>query len=185
MKKIVTGSILALSFSLAANAQDATENTAQEMVKEPLPIDEATSTLPVEEFAPTLTPTAVTTLEDAKAFAEIEFLRADLDANGQVSIDEFAGYLSTVNAVAVPAIDPTQASTGSSELAEQGGIEPVVQSPEEAFATISENDEIITKDEMIASREKSFEKADQDGDALLNDEEKETFAALILARDVS
>ena len=177
MKNFAITAVLIMSFTASA--------TAQEMTKEPVLVDETAEELINKKTEPTLTPTAITTIEDAKAFAEMEFLRADVDSDGQVSIDEFTSYLSITNATAIPAISSTKASGSEIHISTQTNITHTPHSPEEAFAKISANDEIITKDEMIASREQSFEKADEDGDALLDDQEKETFAALVSAHKQS
>jgi len=130
----------------------------------------------------------VTTRDDARLFAEAEFKQADLDLNGKISKDEFLAYaaakvtLATNDAdEATGATEPQTASMGIEPEGDADSIEAAAETaatPEEQFAELANGDKKITKDELIESRIANFDEADINKDEMLDDEERQQFAAL-------
>ena len=144
--------------------------------------NEETAVQSAEEGATIVDATQVETRDDAKLYAESEFLLADLDQNGKVDKTEFLAYA----AMHAPLADPlTEPSDGASIHAEGDADVAADASAEEEFDKISKGDEEITEDHMVETRVAQFDEADVNDDEKLDETERQTFATLTKAPTTS
>jgi len=163
----IIGSALTLSLTTIAIAQDMAEQSKSDRLDIPSVTTEQSNVL---------SPTLVNTKDDARIFAEKEFLKADVNTDNAVNIEEFTDYLSALSTSIEPIIEASNTSAT---------ISVTRPTPDQIFAEISKGDNEISKDEMVESRTASFDAADKDGDSVLNETEKQSFAALVLAKKAS
>ena len=109
-------------------------------------------------------PIDVTTREDAAKLADLQFDLADVNADGAIDAEEFAAFV---------AVASRTESAATLEKAEKSDA---------AFAAIAKADKLISKEELIEARAKSFDAADADGSKSLDPLEQQRFAALVAAK---
>ncbi len=193
----MTASALALAAS-AAFAQedgaatvdvDATAKAANEIA-----VDAAEET---GVKATILQASSVSTKDDAKLFAEAEFVQADLNNDGQVDKMEFLAYAAVRAPLETADPETDTQVTAEAEVEAQGDADPdmksvtepatasaemiaeeIPQTAEEQFAKISKGDETITQDEIVEARLAQFDAADADDDETLSEEERASFETL-------
>ena len=117
----------------------------------------------------------VQTRDEAKLFAESEFMQADLNADGKIDKSEFLAYASVHTPINDPALTPTDEMADAGEVAEAPKAEITA---DQAFAEISKGDEAISETEMVETRIAQFDEADADKDEKLNESERQQFASL-------
>jgi hypothetical protein len=110
-----------------------------------------------------MTPADVTTKDDAKKLAEVEFKLADANGDGAIDAAEFASYAALT-------------------AKKQGVQSETAPPPDSAFAAIAKGDTNISKEELADARGKSFDAADANKDKILDPLEQSKFAALIAVK---
>ena len=118
---------------------------------------------PAEAVDP-IKPAEVATREDAAKLADWQFELADVNADGAIDAEEFAAF------VAVVARDESAVALAKAEKSDA------------AFANIAKADKLISKEELVEARAKSFDAADADGSKSLDPLEQQRFAALVAAK---
>ena len=102
-----------------------------------------------------ISPTEVSSRDDAQKLGDAEFLIADINVDGAVDKSEFGALVgATPDSADAPSLDRN-------------------------FAAIAKGDGKITRQEMIDARTKNFDQADANRDKRLDAGEQEQFAALV------
>ena len=121
----------------------------------------------------------VTTIADAKAFAEAEFAQVDLDTDGSISKEEFLAYAAAKVAPVEETAEVTAPVQASAEVEAEGDAEAVAEITADAqFVELAKGDEALTKEELLEARLAGFKTADVNADETLDDAERLVFAAL-------
>lgn len=110
-------------------------------------------------------PASVDTRADVQKLAEAQFLAADVNVDGALDLKEFVA-LSTDAAKQADATKPTD---------DMAALAPTA---EEAFKDIAKADSEITRQELVDARARSFDAADTNNNAKLDESEQQRFAAL-------
>ena len=166
---ILGASTLALT-PLAASAQESMTPATEGTVK----MDAAATIIDASQ---------VVTRDEAKLYAESEFLQADQNDDGTVDQAEFVAYAAARAPINDPALSiPDEAiDTEGATPPATAGMEAKAETAttaEEQFAEISKGDEAISHDELVEARVAQFDEADQNKDEALDDAERQQFAAL-------
>ncbi len=166
---ILGASTLALA-PLAASAQESMTPETEGSMK-------------VEAAATIVDASQVVTRDEAKLYAESEFLQADQNDDGNVDQAEFIAYAAARAPINDPALSipdeviDTEGATPPATAGMEAKAETATTA-EEQFAEISKGDETISHDELVEARVAQFDEADQNKDEALDDAERQQFAAL-------
>lgn len=168
LRKLILGASALAMAPLAAHAQETMAPEADISTKAATAIIDATQ---------------VETRDEAKLYAESEFLQADQNDDGKLDQSEFVAYAAARAPLNDPALsipdevmETEKATPPATASAEASVKEPATA--EEQFAEISKGDEAISHDELVETRVAQFDEADQNDDEALDETERMQFAAL-------